>query len=62
MLLINLGEENFDVKCGTPIAQLVCHSIRFPALVSSENQDDWEFSQRGEKAFGSGVNSTKKVE
>ncbi|NWV03896.1 DUT protein, partial [Ptilonorhynchus violaceus] len=50
VVLFNFGKENFEVKKGDRIAQLICERIYYPELEEVEALDDTE---RGEGGFGS---------
>lgn len=57
ILLFNFSEEDFEVKKGDRVAQLVIEQISTPEVLEVENLDDTE---RGEGAFGS--TGMKKIE
>ncbi|XP_051919697.1 deoxyuridine 5'-triphosphate nucleotidohydrolase, mitochondrial isoform X2 [Hippocampus zosterae] len=50
VVLFNFGKEQFKVKKGDRVAQLVCERIVYPELVEQEKLDDTE---RGAGGFGS---------
>ncbi|KAM9275528.1 deoxyuridine 5'-triphosphate nucleotidohydrolase, mitochondrial [Morus bassanus] len=50
VVLFNFGKENFEVKKGDRIAQLICERIFYPELEEVQALDDTE---RGEGGFGS---------
>ncbi|KFO12419.1 hypothetical protein N312_04035, partial [Balearica regulorum gibbericeps] len=50
VVLFNFGKENFEVKKGDRIAQLICERIYYPELEEVQALDDTE---RGEGGFGS---------
>ncbi|NXL42065.1 DUT protein, partial [Podilymbus podiceps] len=50
VVLFNFGKENFEVKKGDRIAQLICERICYPELEEVQALDDTE---RGEGGFGS---------
>lgn len=52
VVLFNFSNENFLIKIGDPIAQLICEKIEIPILEECENLDE---TQRGGKGFGSTI-------
>ncbi|NXJ73445.1 DUT protein, partial [Trogon melanurus] len=50
VVLFNFSKENFEVKKGDRIAQLICERICYPELEEVQALDDTE---RGEGGFGS---------
>lgn len=50
VVLFNLGGEDFAVKAGDRVAQLVCEKIEHPELEEVERLEETE---RGEGGFGS---------
>ncbi len=50
VLLINLGDEDFTIKCGERIAQIVVSPVMRGVFCKSENLSETE---RGEAGFGS---------
>ncbi|XP_052786934.1 deoxyuridine 5'-triphosphate nucleotidohydrolase-like [Mya arenaria] len=50
VIMFNFGENEFEVKAGDRIAQLICERIALPELVEETSLDDTE---RGDGGFGS---------
>lgn len=50
ILMFNFSNEDFEVKKGERVAQLIIEKISLPDVVQVENLDDTE---RGEGGFGS---------
>ncbi|PIO00278.1 dUTP diphosphatase [archaeon CG10_big_fil_rev_8_21_14_0_10_43_11] len=50
VILINHGKDNFFIKKGDRIAQMVINKVEFPRLVDAKSLDTTE---RGEGGFGS---------
>lgn len=50
VILINLGDEDFQIERGDRIAQMVIQKVEHPEIVEV---DDLEATQRGEGGFGS---------
>lgn len=50
MVLFNHSSEDFAVKKGDRIAQLICEKIFYPDLVEVDNLSE---TKRGEGGFGS---------
>ncbi len=48
--LINLGKENFEVKHGSKIAQIIIQKVEAAELIETERLSD---SERGSNGFGS---------
>lgn len=58
VVLFNFNKENFQVKKGDRIAQLICERIEYPDLIEEELDN----TQRGESGFGStGVSQSHAV-
>ena len=56
VILFNFGEQDFEVKKGDRIAQLICEKIEYPDLIEEEELAE---SERGDGGFGStGVKHT----
>ncbi|KAH7730502.1 dUTP diphosphatase [Aphelenchoides avenae] len=56
VLLFNFGKEDYEVKIGDRIAQVICEKIGHPVLKEVEQLSD---TKRGSAGFGStGVNNT----
>jgi dUTP pyrophosphatase len=59
VVLINLGEEPFEIAVGDRVAQFIIEKIEHPVLEEVADAADLENSSRGEGGFGStGINST----
>ncbi len=57
IILINHGKENFEVKRGDRIAQLVFKKVEQPDFSEAESEEALEKTERGEGGLGStGVN------
>lgn len=50
MVLFNLSDQDFHVKQGDRIAQLICERIYYPEIEEIQEVDNTE---RGEGGFGS---------
>ncbi|XP_052786049.1 deoxyuridine 5'-triphosphate nucleotidohydrolase-like [Mya arenaria] len=50
VVMFNFGDNEFEVKAGDRIAQLICERIFLPDLVEEKSLDDTE---RGDGSFGS---------
>lgn len=58
VVLFNFSEDDFIVKKGDRIAQLICEKIEYPEL---KEETDLESTERGAAGFGStGINNSNK--
>lgn len=55
VVLFNFSDEDFQVKKGDKVAQLICEKIEYPELI--EEKENLTVTERGDAGFGStGVN------